>query len=98
MCVCVCVFVCMYFLDSQSNYLCHKLKITCLSLGILQDTAGRDNGNPWASKNLRKTETFIDYYTIVFQTTTSNYSVSHGLEVTPLPAICRYGNFWNISF
>jgi hypothetical protein len=62
-----------------------------LSSGILQDTAGRDNWNPWSSKNLRKTKSFIDYYTIIFQTTTSNYSVSHGLEITPLPAICRYG-------
>ena len=49
--------------------------------------------SPWKTKGLDTIETFVDFYSIVFEPTGSTYSATHGQEIIPIPAICQYGKY-----
>lgn len=59
--------------------------------GIVKGFYYADNWNPWASLGLDKVQTFMDYYTVVFDIQTSSYKATHGFDYPFYPAICVYG-------
>ena len=59
--------------------------------GILKNTLGTYDINPWASLNLDHISTFMDYYTVVIMPGQMNYSVDYGSDSTNFSAICEHG-------
>ena len=72
-------------------------KITFLMVlfvtGILQNTLGEYNTSPWSQLGLDNLTTFIQYYTVIFQSnlTTSMYSIRYDYEAIQISAICEHG-------
>jgi hypothetical protein len=57
----------------------------------LEGTYGTDLMSPWKTKGLDTIRTFVDFYTIVFETTVGTYNATNAQEIIKLPAICLYG-------
>ena len=64
---------------------------TKFALGILKNTLGTYDINPWVSLNLDHISTFMDYYTVVIMPGQMNYSVDYGSDSTNFSAICEHG-------
>ena len=65
---------------------------------MITTTSGGYNIQPWTSLQLDAISTMMDYNTVIIGPGSFTYSVSYGYEVTPLPAICEFGNPLIISF
>jgi hypothetical protein len=61
--------------------------------GIVRSPLGADNLGPWSTLSLDKVPTFVDYLSVVFDVVTAAYRFGHGVEVSPLPAICLFGQW-----
>ena len=61
--------------------------------GILQNTLGEQNKSPWSQLGLDNVTTFIEYFTVIFQSGLSgkNYSVRYDYERIQISAICEHG-------
>ena len=61
-------------------------------LGILQTTLGNYDISPWSQLKLDAVDTFMDYYTVIVSNQALlSYSVTYGMEPSPVGAICQYG-------
>jgi len=62
--------------------------------GIIKNTLGEQNLNPWSQLGLDTVTTFIQYFTVIFQSGISgkNYSVRYDYENVQISAICELGN------
>ncbi len=67
--------------------------------GILQNTLREQNLSPWSQLGLDNVPTFIEYYTVIFQSELSgkNYSIRYDYEKVQIPAICEHGE-WATPF
>jgi len=63
--------------------------------GILQNTLGQYNIDPWSSLQLDAIPTMLEYYSVVFDTSNSSYSISYGYDQNKLiSAICKFGKHY----